>query len=146
MLNFSWLDNNSASSCHLTLLIHSWTLLTDILNIFFYILECNCFIVLLTRSIAQKVKVKSLSCDWLCATPWTVAYQAPPSIGFSRQEYWSGCHFLLQNFHDWSLFLACVSSSYITCHTGGSSLYFLFILLLTQERRSDGLGTIQIEI
>ena len=27
---------------------------------------------------------------WLCATPWTAAYQAPPSMGFSRQEYWSG--------------------------------------------------------
>ena len=26
----------------------------------------------------------------LCATPWTTAYQAPPSMGFSRQEYWSG--------------------------------------------------------
>ena len=26
----------------------------------------------------------------LCATPWTAAYQAPPSLGFSRQEYWSG--------------------------------------------------------
>ena len=37
-----------------------------------------------------KVKVKSLSRDRLFMTPWTVAYQAPPSIGFSRQEYWSG--------------------------------------------------------
>ena len=37
-----------------------------------------------------KVKVKSLSCVWLFATPWTTAYQAPPSMGFSRQEYWSG--------------------------------------------------------
>ena len=37
-----------------------------------------------------KVKVKSLSCVWLFATPWTVAHQAPPSMGFSRQEYWSG--------------------------------------------------------
>ena len=37
-----------------------------------------------------KVKVKSLSCVRLLATPWTAAYQAPPSIGFSRQEYWSG--------------------------------------------------------
>ena len=37
-----------------------------------------------------KVKVKSLSRAWLLATPWTAAYQAPPSIGFSRQEYWSG--------------------------------------------------------
>ena len=33
---------------------------------------------------------KSLSRVWLPATPWTAAYQAPPSIGFSRQEYWSG--------------------------------------------------------
>ena len=37
-----------------------------------------------------KVKVKSLSCARLLATPWTAAHQAPPSLGFSRQEYWSG--------------------------------------------------------
>ena len=37
-----------------------------------------------------KVKVKSLRRVWPSATPWTVAYQAPPSMGFSRQEYWSG--------------------------------------------------------
>ena len=37
-----------------------------------------------------KVKVKSLSHVWLLETPWTAAYQAPPSMGFSRQEYWSG--------------------------------------------------------
>ena len=36
------------------------------------------------------MKVKSLSCVRLFATPWTVAYQAPPSMEFSRQEYWSG--------------------------------------------------------
>ena len=35
-------------------------------------------------------KVKLLSHVRLLATPWTVAYQAPPSIGISRQEYWSG--------------------------------------------------------
>ena len=40
-----------------------------------------------------KVKVKSLSRVWLFATPWTVAYQAPLSMGFSRQEYWSGLPF-----------------------------------------------------
>ena len=40
-----------------------------------------------------KVKVKSLSCVWLFATPWTVAYKPPPSMGFSRQEYWSGLPF-----------------------------------------------------
>ena len=37
-----------------------------------------------------KVKVKSLSHVWLLATPWTAACQAPPFMGFSRQEYWSG--------------------------------------------------------
>ena len=37
-----------------------------------------------------KVKVKSFSCVQLLATPWTAAYQAPLSMGFSRQEYWSG--------------------------------------------------------
>ena len=36
-----------------------------------------------------KVKVKSFSCVRLLATPWTAAHQAPPSMGFSRQEYWS---------------------------------------------------------
>ena len=36
------------------------------------------------------VKAKLLSCVWLLATPWTAAYQAPPYMGFSRQEYWSG--------------------------------------------------------
>ena len=37
-----------------------------------------------------KVKVKSFSCVRLFATPLTAAYQAPPPMGFSRQEYWSG--------------------------------------------------------
>ena len=37
-----------------------------------------------------KVKVKSLSPVWLLTTPCTAAFQAPPSMGFSRQEYWSG--------------------------------------------------------
>ena len=36
------------------------------------------------------MKVKSLSRVRLLVTPWTAAYQAPPSMGFSRQEYWSG--------------------------------------------------------
>ena len=38
----------------------------------------------------MKVKVKSRSRVRLLATPWTAAYQVPPSMGFSRQEYWSG--------------------------------------------------------
>ena len=39
------------------------------------------------------MKVKSVSHVQLFATPWTVAYQAPPSMEFPRQEYWSGVPF-----------------------------------------------------
>ena len=44
----------------------------------------------LLQCMKGKVKGKSLSCVRLFATPWTAAYKAPPSMGFSRQEYWSG--------------------------------------------------------
>ena len=37
-----------------------------------------------------KVKVKSLSCVQPLVTPWTATYQAPPSMGFARQQYWKG--------------------------------------------------------
>ena len=40
--------------------------------------------------IKSEVKVKSLSRVRLFATPWTIAHHAPQSVGFSRQEYWSG--------------------------------------------------------
>ena len=46
--------------------------------------DCHC------RLQCMKVKVKSLSRVQFLATPWTAAYQAPLSMGFSRQEYWSG--------------------------------------------------------
>ena len=42
------------------------------------------------------VVVQSLSCARLCATPWTVAQQAPLSMGFPRQDYWSGLPSLSQ--------------------------------------------------
>ena len=47
----------------------------------------------LLQCMKVKVKVKSLSHVWLLATPWTAAHQAPPSMGFSRQEYWNGFPF-----------------------------------------------------
>ena len=43
-----------------------------------------------SNALKWKVKVKSFSSVRLLATPWTAAYQAPLSMGFSRQEYWSG--------------------------------------------------------
>ena len=57
---------------------------------------------ILTRAITQmnleetmlrKIEVKLLNHVWLFATPWTVAHQVPPSMEFSRQEYWSGLPF-----------------------------------------------------
>ena len=44
-------------------------------------------------TLISSLKVKSLSCVRLFVTPWTIAYQAPLSMGFSRQEYWSGLPF-----------------------------------------------------
>ena len=58
------------------------------------------------------VRIQSLSHVQLFVTPWTVARQAPLSMGFSRQEYWSGCHILLQ----W------------TFSTQGSNLHLLCLL------------------
>ena len=49
------------------------------------------------------VKGKSLSHVRLFRTPWTAAYQAPPSMGFSRKECWSSCHCLLR----WMLIPGC---------------------------------------
>ena len=46
-------------------------------------------------------KVKSLSCVWLFEAPWTVAYQAPPSMGFSRQKYWTGLPFSFSRGSSW---------------------------------------------
>ena len=45
------------------------------------------------QRLGQQVKVRLLSHVRPFVTPWTVAHQAPPSMGFSRQEYWSGLPF-----------------------------------------------------
>ena len=48
------------------------------------------------RALHVCICAQYLSSVWLFATPWTVAHQAPLSMGFCRQQYWRGCHFLLQ--------------------------------------------------
>ena len=50
----------------------------------------ECVAISFSNAWKWKVKVKSLSSVRLFVTPWTAAHQAPPSMGFSRQEYWSG--------------------------------------------------------
>ena len=63
-----------------------------------------------------KVKVNSLSRVRLFATPWTAAYQAPPSVGFSRQEYWSGVPLPspvhstgFEQMYEWHVFIIVIS-------------------------------------
>ena len=58
-----------------------------------FLRRVNTFIIRLYVSSSNKFIVKSLSRVQLFATPWTVAYQPPPSMGFSRQECWSGLPF-----------------------------------------------------
>ena len=55
--------------------------------------ELNCPKVLLFKNTHKDIVVKSLSRVRLFVTPWTVAHQIPPSMKFSRQEYWSGLPF-----------------------------------------------------
>ena len=55
-----------------------------ILNLYYQLNYHNIIIIIVLES------EKSLSCVWLFATPWTLAHQAPLSMEFSRQEYWSG--------------------------------------------------------
>ena len=63
-------------------------------NKFIYLLKllimCKCAKLLIDDSVPMLLLLSCLSFVRLCATPWTAAHQAPPSIAFSRQEYWSG--------------------------------------------------------
>ena len=66
-----------------------------LLELFVFLLFALCYL-LLGRKVMTNLKVKkvkSLSRARFFATPWTVAHQAPPSMGYSRQEYWSGLPF-----------------------------------------------------
>ena len=77
-----WSDLAAAYSYYLYIIVY---LFQEVFILF------TCFYFTLIKW--KKVKVKLLSRVRLFATPWTVAYQAPPSMGFSRQEYWSGLPF-----------------------------------------------------
>ena len=64
------------------------------MELFLFLLFALCYLLLGRKVMTNlKVNVKSLSRVRLFATPWTVAHQAPLSMGFSRQEYWSGLPF-----------------------------------------------------
>ena len=65
-----------------------WSSLKVCFHMHLFILTVGKFVVH-----CSKRREISLSCVQLFATPWTVAYQVPPSMGFSKQEYWSGLPF-----------------------------------------------------
>ena len=68
-----------------------------------------------------KVKMKSLSRVQLFATPWTVVYQAPPSMGLSRQEYWSGVSTRAECFTK-KIFLLILPKSMLTYFFGSHAI------------------------
>ena len=73
----------------------------------------------LLQCMKVKVKVKMLSRVRLLATPWTAVYKAPPSMGFSRQEYWSGRHRLPQA----TVYRAAKSQTRLSTHTTPLTIY-----------------------
>ena len=77
-----------------------------------------------------KVKVKSLSRIRLFATPWTAAYQAPLSVGFPRQEYWSGLPLPSLNY---LLYLLSFSLLWLFFY----SYFFSFFVLMSLDAYSD---------
>ena len=97
-----------------------------------------------------KVKVKSLSRVRLLATPWTAAYQAPPSMGFSRQEYWSGVPLLslmrswhLHKISMWDHILKSLGgSSWERCHWFVQSFIIYGELVLQRDRKCKYLSII----
>ena len=73
-----------------------------------------------------KVKVKSLSPVRLFATPWTAAYQAPPSMGFPGKSTGVGCHCLLWwVYHIWLLLCWGI---FLLCLLSGGFIYFFFTI------------------
>ena len=69
--------------------------------------------ILICETIIGLLMLSHFSCVQLCVTPWTAAYQAPPSMGFSRQEYWSGV--LLQSCWILFLWLCCLVACSCVC-------------------------------
>ena len=73
------------------------------------------------------MKVKSLSGVRLFVTPWTVALQAPPSMGFSRQECWLGCHCLFLRLQLTMLFPTCLPFYATFCLSPFAPIYPLYV-------------------
>ena len=91
-------------------------------------------------NIRERKKVKSLSHVQLFATPWTVAYQAPPSTEFSRQKYWSGLPFPSPP-SDWTQFSRIAGRNFTVCNVFDSSRnhpHFLSMEALSSTKSVPG--------
>ena len=74
----------------------------------------ECVAISFSNAWKWRVKVKLLSRVRLCVTPWTAAHQAPPSMGFSRQEYWSGAEFQIgKGVHQGCILSPCLFNLYV---------------------------------
>ena len=82
-----WLDLLAIQGILKSLLKHHSSKASILWNSAFFIVQVGCHF--LHQCMKLKVKVKSLSHVRLLATSWIAAYQAPPSMGFSRQKYWN---------------------------------------------------------
>ena len=84
----------------------------------------------LLQCMKVKMKVKSLSRVQLLVTPWTAAYQAPPSMGFSRQEHWNGLPFpspMHESENESEVTQSCLTlSDPMDCSLPGSSVHGIF--------------------
>ena len=67
----------------------TWGISFTYINLY-YENNINTYLIDLSEGLLLLLLLSHFSRVQLCATPWTAAYQAPPSMGFSRQEYWSG--------------------------------------------------------
>ena len=76
-----------------------------------------------------KVKVQSFSRVRLLATPWTAAYKAPPSMGFSRQNTWVGCHWRQESYIRNLLYIVTLVAS-MNLEPFGMNTFLCFSLLL----------------
>ena len=74
--------------------------MTFSLNIYIQEKIVICHFLLQCMKVKSESEVKLLSHVQLLVTPWTAAYQAPPSMGFSRQEYWSGLPLTSPSLHE----------------------------------------------
>ena len=76
-----------------------------------------------------------LSCVWLFATPWTVAHQAPLSMGFSRQKYWSGLPFPHPGIEHTSLMSPALAGGFFIASTPGKPLYMMAWVSQKHQRK-----------